>query len=116
MLTFGFEASLIAFREEDWTEFLAEVDRESILRAETRELRRVIMGGATMIEFDKQGRFVIPEYLRERIRIDLTGDIAFIGQGNYVELWDKKIWNKHQQQSINSLEIIAQSLSRGESK
>lgn len=54
--------------------------------ANTRQLRRLIFSNASQIEFDKSGRFIIPQVLREKARVDSTALI--VGIGKDIEVWN----------------------------
>jgi MraZ protein len=57
---------------------------------ERREkLRRLILGMAQPCSIDKQGRFLIPQILREKGR--LQRDLVITGVGNYIEIWDRAL-------------------------
>ena len=42
---------------------------------------------------DKQGRFTLPNYLREELGI--SKDLIFIGMGKKIELWDKAVYDAY---------------------
>ena len=48
--------------------------------------KRHLLANVAKIEPDKQGRFVVPPVLRNYAH--LTGDVTFLGQGDYAEIWD----------------------------
>ena len=49
------------------------------------------------VEEDSQGRFVLPQNLREFANI--TKDVVSIGVGNRVELWDESSWRNYNSES-----------------
>ena len=57
-----------------------------------RDTTRFLLGSASEIELDAQGRFIIPSYLIEYASLLEEG--IFLGLGKWVELWDKKTWNE----------------------
>ena len=75
----------------------------------TRELQRFLLGNATDVALDTKGRFVIPEYLREFAHLEQ--DVLFIGIQRFVEIWDKKQWETHQEKLNKNIETIAERLS-----
>jgi MraZ protein len=64
-----------------------------------RDTKRFLIGSAQEIELDKQGRFVIPPDLKKYA--SLGNECVFIGLVDWIELWDKSIWDK-KEESINS--------------
>jgi MraZ protein len=54
---------------------------------------RVMLSGANDDVPDKQGRLSIPPHLREYAGLDR--DVAVIGAGARVEVWDREAWDKY---------------------
>ena len=50
---------------------------------------------------DKEGRFLIPEFLKKYSNI--SEEVAFIGQGHYFQIWEPKAVSEHQKQSRERL-------------
>ena len=59
---------------------------------EARELQRLMVGYATDLEIDSQGRVLLPANLREFAR--LQKDCVLLGQGKKFELWDEAAFNE----------------------
>jgi MraZ protein len=58
--------------------------------SERREkLRRLMLGMAQPCTVDKQGRFLIPQILREKGR--LQRDLVITGVGERIEIWDRAL-------------------------
>jgi len=63
-----------------------------------------LLGGATEVELDKQGRFVMPQNLVTYA--SLKSEVIFLGLGRWVEIWDSSKWQKRKEYlSQNSSEI-----------
>ena len=60
------------------------------LNTEQRNLARIWASGSQEVEVDKQGRMLIPVYLREYAR--LTGDVLVLGTIDRIELWNPQEW------------------------
>lgn len=60
------------------------------LSTEQRNLARLWASGSQEVEVDKQGRMVIPAYLRDYAR--LTGDVLVHGAIDRIELWNPREW------------------------
>jgi MraZ protein len=52
---------------------------------DARELQRFLFGNASDIDFDKSGRFIIPQNLREFAHLD--GEATVVGSGEKIEIW-----------------------------
>jgi MraZ protein len=70
------------------------------LHARSRKLQRLMVGHATDVELDGQGRVLVPPELREFAGLEQRG--MLIGQGNRFELWDETRWNGRRDLWLNS--------------
>ncbi|MCI9887319.1 division/cell wall cluster transcriptional repressor MraZ [Micrococcales bacterium 31B] len=57
-----------------------------------RNYIRVLLSGASDMTPDSQGRIPIPPTLREYA--GLERDVAVVGQGDHVEIWDSSAWDE----------------------
>lgn len=71
----------------------------------TREYQRLLLGHASEMEMDAQGRVLLPSLLRDHA--GLEKEVILLGQGNKFELWSQAVWD------VNRPEMLA-SASRGE--
>ena len=108
IVTKGFENCLILVSEENWKTLLEGTEGKPFTSKATRELQRFLLGNASYVELDQKGRFVIPEYLRTFAYIN--SDIIFVGISRFVEIWDKKSWEEHQDKLANTIDSIAERL------
>lgn len=56
-----------------------------------RDMKRLILGHASDIEMDGQGRIMLGAPLREYA--EMGKKLIMIGQGDKFELWDEDLWN-----------------------
>ncbi len=110
ILTRGYENSLILVNKGMWEKIAKNVIDGSFINKNVRDTSRFLIGGATQISIDKQGRFLIPDSLFEHA--GLKKDVVFIGLINWIELWDKEIWDKRVEYLVNHGDEIAQELNR----
>ena len=108
IITYGFEKSLIVVSEENWVRLVSELKNSSLFTANARDTKRFLFGGAVSVVLDKQGRFLLPEYLRRYASI--SDEVIFIGLESYAELWDKKKWTEHSAKLSGQIEKIAETL------
>ena len=54
---------------------------------------RALFSSGYNIEEDSQGRFVLPNYLKEYAGI--KKNVVSVGVGNRVELWDEEVWDNY---------------------
>jgi hypothetical protein len=62
------------------------------LNPTTRRIQRLLIGHATEIEVDANGRMLLSNPLRDYAR--LGKKVVLIGQGKKFELWDESLWNE----------------------
>lgn len=108
IVTLGYENSLITVSEENWKQLLEGTEGKPFIQSETRETQRFLLGGASHVELDSKGRFIIPSYLREFAKIE--NEVVFLGLSRYVEIWDKKRWEEYRKNLENSIDRISQRL------
>jgi MraZ protein len=115
IITYGFDNSLIATSEQYWDElFKKEIEGKSFLSPQVRDMRRFFLGGISTIEFDSQGRFIIPEYLREYAQVQMQEEVIYVWQKEYIEIWNKKNWVDRQREVLKNITAIAEKLSGNE--
>lgn len=108
VVTRGFEGCLIIFPMPEWQRLAEALARFPVTDGKARSLRRVLFAQAADTELDKQGRMLIPEYLREAAA--LGSDVIVAGMDSYIEIWDRQRWAEVEQQNEENATEIAQSL------
>ncbi|MDQ8039155.1 MAG: division/cell wall cluster transcriptional repressor MraZ [Rickettsiella sp.] len=58
-----------------------------------RRIQRLLIGHATDLELDNNGRILLPALLREYARVDK--EINVVGQGRKIELWSASEWEDY---------------------
>lgn len=82
---------LLLYPLPDWEEIERKLVRLPSFNAQARRLQRLLVGHATELELDGNGRVLLPQPLREFAGMDKR--VVMIGQGNKFELWDEDSWN-----------------------
>lgn len=101
ILSRGFERCIFGYDKEEW---LKEAEKQvslPISDSKVRTLKRYMFSTASDVELDAQGRFVIPQSLKEYAQIE--GEMVVIGAGDHFEIWNNENWYKH-------LEVIEKEL------
>lgn len=91
VMTRGQEHCLYIFPMPEFENMLDRLNQAPLTSKEARTYKRVFLSGANDQIPDKQGRVTIPVALREYA--GLKRDIAVIGSGSHVEVWDLESWN-----------------------
>lgn len=109
VLTRSFDNCLCIYPAGRWEALARAVDDLPQVRSEVRDLARSLFGGAVSCEFDRQGRVVVPAFLREHA--GLTGDAVVVGVHSRVEIWDRDAWLREQQRFGTEGPRLAEALS-----
>jgi len=107
-VTRGLDKCLFMFPEDEWKTQEAKFKNLSFTKKDTRKFNRLFFSGAVMVLPDKQGRILIPSYLKHYA--DIKKEIMVIGVSNRIEIWSKAIWEEFYQSSRESFEDIAEKL------
>ena len=107
VVTKGLDGCLFAFSITEWTNFEEKLKSLPLSNKNSREFVRFFLSGATECEIDKQGRFLIPNNLRETA--GLVKETVIIGVGTRIEIWDKEKWTEYNNENM-SVEDIAENM------
>ena len=85
------ETCLLLYPTLHWQVIEDNLQRLPSFHASSRRIQRLLIGHATDVDLDMQGRILLPALLREYAQLDKH--VVMIGQGNKFELWNEEIWN-----------------------
>ena len=71
--------------------------------AKSSDVKRFLYDGAFNVEFDSQGRILVPPSLREYAQFD--AEVHIIGMDTNLEIWDNSLWKTENES--NTLENIS---------
>ncbi len=108
VVTRGLDASLFLFPKEEWDKLAHKLASLPLGRADSRALSRLMLAGAMEVELDKQGRIIVPDYLREFASIGKDAVIA--GLYDRLEIWDTKKWDTYKKATERDVSNIAEQL------
>jgi MraZ protein len=86
ILTSAYEC-LRLYPFEDWCDFENGIVERSGEDLDSQSYQRMMISGATDCPIDKQGRMLVPPYLRDHA--DLDREVTIAGVGKFIEFWDK---------------------------
>ena len=100
IVTKGLDNCLAIYTEEAW--------KKISTKASVRALKRFVFGSAAELEYDKQGRVLIPVPLREYASLDKQAVI--VGAGDHVEIWSREKYDFYDEQVAESMEELVEGL------
>ncbi len=107
-MTRGLDNCLFMIPEDEWKTQEAKFRSIPFTKSQSRKFNRLYFSGAQEVVFDKQGRVLIPKYLKEFAGI--KRDIMIIGVSNRIEIWDSEKWKEFYNSEKGSFEKIAEDL------
>ena len=107
-VTRGLDKCLFMFSEEEWRSQENKFKTMSFTKQQSRTFNRLLFSGAQEVAFDKQGRILLPQYLKDFA--DIKRDVMIVGVSNRIEIWAKDNWNDFYVNSRQSFEEIAEKL------
>lgn len=108
VVTRGLDASLFLLPLEEWGKLAEKLSSLPLGQSNSRAFARLMLAGAMDVNLDKQGRFVIPEYLREYA--SLQKNVVVVGVNTRLELWDAQAWDEYRQKTEQDAVAIAEQL------
>lgn len=108
VLTRGLDQCLFLYREEEFNKIVEKLKNMPFTKKQVREFSRFFLSGATLVEFDKQGRIIIAPHLGNYAMI--KKECTVIGTGDRVEIWSDDNWNKFYNSTFDSMSDIADEL------
>ena len=107
-ITRGLDKCLFVFTEEEWKTQETKFKSMPFTKAEHRKFNRIFFSGASDTAPDKQGRILLPNYLKDFAGI--KKEVVFIGVSNRIEIWSKELWREFYGNNKESYEQIAENL------
>jgi MraZ protein len=81
---------LLLYPTPRWLEIEQKLEQLSSFHPASRRIQRLLMGHATDVELDSQGRILLPPLLREYAHLDKSA--MLVGQGKKFEIWNDAQW------------------------
>ena len=91
-------ACLVIYPLPEWERIEQEIQGLPSLKPAVRRFQRLVLGYATDLELDANGRILLPQSLREYARLDKK--LVLVGQGNKLELWAEALWLAERDQAL----------------
>ncbi|MBT8048804.1 MAG: division/cell wall cluster transcriptional repressor MraZ [Xanthomonadales bacterium] len=103
--------SLYLYPEQEWERVRDEVTGLSTFNPGHRSLQRRLVGSASAIEPDANGRIQIPQTLRQVAGLEKR--VVLLGMGNRFEIWNETVLNQKRAEEERSLdETVSEEMTR----
>lgn len=107
VVTRGLDNCLFVYPKDEWTEIINKYKSLPNTK-DARNFMRFFLSGATILEFDKQGRINIPDVLVKFA--NLKKDCVIIGVNERLEIWSKENWENFMSTNEDNFTDIADNL------
>lgn len=108
IVTRGLDHCLFVFDFKEWEVLAQKLISLPLAQANSRAFTRLMLAGAADVELDKQGRILIPDYLREYAGLKKQSVIT--GLYNRFEIWDAESWKQYKTKTESQSDEIAEKL------
>ncbi len=85
------EPCLLLYPLPEWEIIEKKITSLSSFNRATRRIQRLLVGHATELEIDGNGRLLLPPPLRQYAQLEK--DVVLVGQGKKFEIWHEPRWN-----------------------
>ncbi len=84
------ERCLLVYPEPQWLDLQPKIEALPNIHRKARRMQRLLLGYATPMELDGNGRVLLPQTLRDYANLEKK--LMLIGQGKKLELWSESGW------------------------
>ena len=107
-ITRGLDRCLFVFPENEWKAQDQKFKKLPFTKQEARQFNRLYFSGAAEVSCDKQGRILLPPYLKEYAEIH--EHVMIVGLSDRFEIWALEKWKTYFKESLGSFEQIAEKI------
>jgi len=109
VVTRGLDDCLFLYTKTEWKNLADKLASLPFAQANTRAFARLMLAGAMDVSVDKQGRIMLPEYLRSFAGLKKNTIVA--GLYNRLEIWDQQKWDRYTKNAEKKSNEIAEQMS-----
>ena len=110
VVTRGLDKCLFVYPLKVWEEIAGKLGTLPVGESATRSFIRLQLAGAVDLEVDKQGRILIPDFLKNYAR--LIKYVVITGVYNRLEIWDELKWKAYKKDSEKNTNEIAEQMGK----
>lgn len=108
ILTRGLDNCLFLYPLKEWEKLTEKLGSLPVGQADTRSFIRLMLAGATEVEFDGLGRILVPDYLKNYG--GLRQQVLIAGVYNRLEIWDEDRWTNYKTAVEQNTNMLAEKL------
>jgi MraZ protein len=82
----------------EWERIEQDIQGLPALKPAVKRFQRLMLGYATDLELDGNGRMLLPQSLREYAQLEKK--LVLVGQGNKLEIWSEALWLAEREQAL----------------
>jgi MraZ protein len=106
VVTRGLDQCLFVFPMAEWKKLAEKLANLPLTQQDSRAFARLMLAGAMDLALDKQGRVILPEYLRSYAKVSRQAVVA--GLYNRLEIWDERLWEAYKKRTEEDSTGIAE--------
>lgn len=110
VITRGLDKCLFVYPLKVWEELAEKLGSLPVGESTTRSFIRIMLAGAVDVEIDKQGRVLVPDYLKDYA--SFNKNVVIAGLYNRLEIWDEKKWDIYKKSAEKNTDEIAEQLGK----
>ncbi|HLE89376.1 MAG TPA: division/cell wall cluster transcriptional repressor MraZ [Candidatus Limnocylindria bacterium] len=103
------DSCLGLFPADEWNALASKLQGLPLTNPRAREFARFMSSGAVDVELDRQGRILVPSYLRGYAGI-AEGEVVVVGALNRLEIWAPAAWLSYRSKIEDQPEALAEHL------
>ena len=111
-ITRGLDTCLFVFTEDEWKRQESRFKSLPVTSSQARQFNRLYFSGACEVACDRQGRILVPQYLKDYAQI--KRDVVVVGVSNRIEIWGKEQWQVFYKNTKDAYEKIAENIFENE--
>ncbi len=111
VVTRGLDGCLFVYAMTEWNRIIAKLKTLPFTKKDARTFNRFFMSGATVCEFDKQGRINLPSSLISYA--NLQKECTIIGVNDRLEIWATDRFDSLIEDNLEAISDISENLFEG---
>ena len=94
---------LVLYPLREWERIERDIQNLPTLNPPVRRFQRLVLGYASDLDLDSNGRILLPGALREYAHLEKR--VVLVGQGNKLELWAESLWEAECEAALAADEV-----------